>query len=71
MNSDRLQGMWKQVRAMVREQRGRMLSDYVEVTDARREQIAGMVQERCGIAKEQADRELAEWRRQRRHQLLS
>jgi uncharacterized protein YjbJ (UPF0337 family) len=58
MNSDQLEGKWKQVKGEVREKWGKLTDDDIHVVAGRREQLIGRVQERYGIAKEEATRQV-------------
>ena len=58
MNSDQLEGKWKQVKGEVRENWGKLTDDDIHVVAGRREQLIGRVQERYGIAKEEATRQV-------------
>jgi uncharacterized protein YjbJ (UPF0337 family) len=58
MNSDQLEGKWKQVKGQVREKWGQLTDDDIHVIAGRRDQLVGRVQERYGIAKEKASQEV-------------
>jgi len=58
MNSDRLKGQWTQLKGKVREQWGRLTDDDIDVVAGRTEQLAGKLQERYGIAKHEAERQI-------------
>ncbi|MGA7623075.1 MAG: CsbD family protein [Candidatus Acidiferrales bacterium] len=58
MNSDQLEGKWKQVKGQVREKWGQLTDDDMNVIAGRRDQLVGRIQERYGIAKEQAAQEV-------------
>jgi uncharacterized protein YjbJ (UPF0337 family) len=58
MNSDQLEGKWKQVKGEVREKWGKLTDDDIHIVAGRREQLIGRVQERYGIAKEEATRQV-------------
>jgi uncharacterized protein YjbJ (UPF0337 family) len=58
MNSDQLEGEWKQVKGEVREKWGKLTDDDMHVVAGRREQLIGKVQERYGIAREEATRQV-------------
>lgn len=58
MNSDQLEGKWKQVKGEVREKWGQLTDDDIHVIAGRRDQLIGRIQERYGIAKEAATREV-------------
>jgi len=63
MNWDRIKGNWKQATGRAKEQRGKLTDDDLDVVAGRRDQLAGKIQERYGVAKDQAERQLAEWQR--------
>jgi uncharacterized protein YjbJ (UPF0337 family) len=63
MNWERLQGNWKQLFGKVQAQWGELTDDDLTVVDGRREQLAGKLQERYDIAKEEAERQIAAWQR--------
>jgi uncharacterized protein YjbJ (UPF0337 family) len=58
MNSDQLEGKWKQVKGEVREKWGKLTDDDIHVVAGRREQLIGKVQERYGLAKEEATKQV-------------
>jgi uncharacterized protein YjbJ (UPF0337 family) len=61
MNSDRMEGNWKQLKGKVQEKWGKLTNDDLDVIDGRREQLVGKIQERYGIAKDEAERQLREF----------
>ncbi len=61
MNWDQIKGNWKQATGRAKEQWGRLTDDDLDVVAGRREQLAGKIQERYGVAREEAERQLAEW----------
>lgn len=61
MNWDRIEGNWKQFKGKVREQWGDLTDDDLEVAAGKRENLAGRIQERYGITKEEAEKKLDEW----------
>ncbi len=61
MNRDQIQGNWKQVTGHAKEQWGKLTDDDLDVVAGRREQLAGKIQERYGVAKEEAEQQLAAW----------
>lgn len=58
MNNDILAGNWKQFRGNMIEQWGKLTDDDVDVAAGRRDQIVGRLQERYGIAKDEAERQI-------------
>ena len=63
MNWDRIQGGWAQVSGQVKAQWGKLTDDDLAIVAGRRDELAGRIQERYGIAKEEAHKQLAEWSR--------
>jgi len=61
MNWDRIEGNWKQVSGRAKVQWGKLTSDDFDIIAGRREQLAGKIQERYGIAKDEADKQVSEW----------
>ncbi|RCS40532.1 CsbD family protein [Bremerella cremea] len=58
MNWDTIKGNWKQFRGTVREQWGKLTDDDLEVIAGKRDKLCGKIQERYGIAKEEAERQI-------------
>ena len=54
MNTDRLEGNWKQFKGKIKEKWGKLTDDDLDVIAGKTEQLVGRVQERYGIAKEEA-----------------
>ena len=63
MNWDQIQGNWKQAMGQAKEQWGKLTDDDLDVVAGRRDQLAGKIQERYGVAKDEAEKQLAEWQR--------
>ncbi|MBT9382612.1 CsbD family protein [Pseudooceanicola sp. CBS1P-1] len=61
MNWDQIQGNWKQIKGSARTQWGKLTDDDLEVVAGRRDQLVGKVQERYGLAKEEAERQVDEF----------
>jgi len=61
MNSDQLKGKWKQLKGSVKEHWGRLTDDDVDVIDGQLDQLIGKVQQRYGLAREAAQRQVEEW----------
>ena len=61
MNWDRVEGNWKQFKGKVKEQWGNLTDDQIDKIEGRRENLVGLVQERYGIAKDQAERDVDSW----------
>jgi uncharacterized protein YjbJ (UPF0337 family) len=63
VNWDRIQGGWTQVVGRAKERWGQLTDDDLDVVAGRREQLAGKIQERYGVAKDVAHQQIAEWQR--------
>jgi uncharacterized protein YjbJ (UPF0337 family) len=61
MNWDRVEGNWKQFSGSVREKWGKLTNDDVDMIAGKRQNLAGRIQERDGIAKDEAEREIDDW----------
>ena len=61
MNWDRIEGNWKQVAGKAKVQWGKLTNDDLEVIAGHREQLAGKIQERYGVAKDDAEKQISEW----------
>ena len=61
MNSDRIEGTWKQLKGKVKEQWGKLTDDELDVIEGRRDPLAGRIQERYGLARDEAERQVRDW----------
>ena len=61
MNRDRFHGMQKQLGGMVKEWWGTLTDNPLAVAAGTRDRLAGRIQERRGILKQEADRQLEEF----------
>ena len=61
MNWDQIAGNWKQVKGVVKEKWGKLTDDDVDVIAGKRDILLGKIQERHGIAREEAEKELKAW----------
>lgn len=57
MNWDQVEGKWKQSKGKFREQWGKLTDDDLTVISGKRDQLVGRLQERYGIAREEAERQ--------------
>ena len=58
MNNDRIEGRWKQLKGKVKEQWGKLTDDDLDVIAGRRDQLLGRIQQRHGLARDEADRQV-------------
>jgi uncharacterized protein YjbJ (UPF0337 family) len=61
MNWETVKGTWMQTKGAVRKQWGKLTDDDLDVIAGERERLVGKIQERYGIAKEEAERQVAGW----------
>ena len=61
MNWDTIQGQWKQMTGKVKERWGKFTDNDLTIINGKRDQLVGKVQEKYGYAKEQAEKEVAEF----------
>ena len=63
MNWDRIEGNWKQFKGKARQKWGELTDDDLDKLAGKRDQLIGKIQERKGIARDRAEREVTEWAR--------
>jgi uncharacterized protein YjbJ (UPF0337 family) len=63
MNWDRIEGNWKQFRGRVQQQWGKLTNDDLDTVEGRRTELVGKIQERYGIAKDEAEKQVDTWMR--------
>jgi uncharacterized protein YjbJ (UPF0337 family) len=61
MNWDRVEGNWKQIKGKVREKWAHISDNDLEKINGRRDQLEGILQERYGIARDVAKKDVDEW----------
>ena len=61
MNWDRIEGNWKQFTGKVKEQWGKLTDDDIDVIAGKRDQLLGRIQERHGVAKDEAEKQVKNW----------
>ena len=60
MNWDQVEGNWKQFRDKIRETWGKFTEDELDALHGTREQFVGKLQEKYGLKREEAEKELDE-----------
>jgi uncharacterized protein YjbJ (UPF0337 family) len=63
MNWDTIEGNWKQLTGQAKAQWGKLSGDDQTQIAGRRDQLAGKIQERYGLAREDVEHQLAAWQR--------
>jgi len=61
MNWDQIKGKWTQFTGKAREQWGNLTDNDLERAAGNRDQLVGVIQERYGIAKEEAEKQVDDW----------
>ena len=61
MNWDQIQGKWKQMIGDVRTRWGKLTDDDLHLVGGEKDKLVGLIQERYGIQKEEAQRQVDEW----------
>ena len=61
MNADEIEGNWKQFKGDAQVKWARLTGDDLEQAEGNREKLVGIIQERYGKAKADAEREVDEW----------
>ena len=61
MNEDTIKGNWKQFKGKVKEQWGKLTDDDLDVIAGKRDQLVGRLQERAGIARDEAEKQVKDW----------
>ena len=61
MNWDRIERNWKQFRGKVQQHWGKLTNDDLDLVEGRRVELVGRIQERYGIAKDDAERQVDTW----------
>ena len=61
MNWDQIKGNWKQISGKVKEKWGKLTDDDLTTAAGKRDQMLGLLQQRYGIAKERAEKEIDEF----------
>lgn len=61
MNWNQIEGNWEQFKGKVQTQWGKLTGDDLDVVSGRRKESAGKIQERYGVAEEEAQKEIDAW----------
>ena len=63
MNWDRVEGQWKQQRGKAVHHWGKLMNDELAAIAGKHEQFVGILQEKYGVAKEEAKRQIVEFKK--------
>ena len=61
MNWDQMEGKWKQMKGTAKQKWGKLTDDDLDVIAGSRDKLVGRIQERYGIAKDAAEKEVDAW----------
>lgn len=61
MNWDRIEGNWKQFKGQAQQKWGKLTDDEIDQVSGKREELIGRIQERYGVARDEAEREVDDW----------
>jgi uncharacterized protein YjbJ (UPF0337 family) len=61
MNADQIKGKWIQLKGSVKTKWGKLTDDDLDIINGRRDQLVGRIQERYGIAIDEAQRQVDQW----------
>jgi len=61
MNWDQIKGKWKQAKGQAQQQWGKLTDDDLDVINGKREELIGKIQERYGIEKDEAERQVSDF----------
>jgi uncharacterized protein YjbJ (UPF0337 family) len=61
MNWDQIKGKWNEVKGSARKEWGKLTDDDLEQAAGHRDELAGKVQQRYGMAREEAERQVDAW----------
>jgi uncharacterized protein YjbJ (UPF0337 family) len=61
MNWDQIGPKWQQIKGSVKQQWGDLTDDDLDYIDGTRDRLVGRLQEKYGIAKEEAERQADRW----------
>jgi uncharacterized protein YjbJ (UPF0337 family) len=61
MNWDQVEGNWKQLKGKARQMWADLTDDDLESIAGKRQELAGRLQARYGLAKDKAERQIDEW----------
>jgi len=61
MNWNEVKGEWKQWSGEVRKQWGELTDDEIQQAEGHREKLEGLIQQRYGVASEEAKKQVDNW----------
>jgi uncharacterized protein YjbJ (UPF0337 family) len=61
VNWDQIEGQWKQMKGKVKTKWGKLTDDDLTTIAGHKDQLVGRIQERYGIQKDEAERQVQDW----------
>ena len=61
MNWDQIEGKWKELSGKAQQQWGELTDNDIQEAKGDRRDLAGKIQNRYGVTKEEAERQIDEW----------
>ena len=61
MNWDELKGKWTQMTGSMKAKWGKLTDDDLKEAEGNRDILIGKIQEKYGVAKEEADKQVSDW----------
>jgi len=64
MNWDMIEGKWKELKGKAQAKWGKLTDDDLDVAMGRKDQLVGVLQERYGKSRDEAEKEVEQWRKE-------
>jgi len=61
MNSEQWEGKWKELKGILKQKWGALTDNDLTELEGHRDRLAGLVEQRYGLAKEEAERQIREF----------
>jgi uncharacterized protein YjbJ (UPF0337 family) len=61
MNELYAKGKWNEIKGKVKEQWGELTDDEIDRIEGQRDQLVGIIQQRYGMARDDAERDVERW----------
>ncbi|HLR21795.1 MAG TPA: CsbD family protein [Tissierellaceae bacterium] len=64
MDTDKLEGKWEQLKGSAQRNWGKLTNDDLDIIEGDSKKLAGKLQERYGMSKEEAEKQIEDFRNQ-------
>jgi uncharacterized protein YjbJ (UPF0337 family) len=61
MNKDQIAGQWGQVKGQVKSKWAKFTDDDLKMLEGKKDELVGKIQERYGVLKDEAEKQVDEW----------